>query len=377
MNTDLHTLDDLRAALAYPDPPALSDPDAIIARGRRQRLTRRLSVTGGGLLATIASVATVAALATNPGNPPGAPPFAGPDLRPAGAAPVPVLVAAVSRPVAAAPERFDPRVRTLSVGWVPAGLTNETAETTVDSQMYAGFDETYGRSGDGTTRDNGLVVTVLAKGRPVGDLPDGALGLPRDWVAHPTDPINGAPAQCLADPLVSGSCSALLWQYAPGAWARVSYAGGQAATAAGAAAVARAVAESVTLTEGDPVRLPFTVSGALASAPVERTLAIVYHAGHTGPRGEAWVASATYTGGLTVEVFFSPADPSGRIDKDSPANTTVGGQPAWLSPDHRELVVWNVFGTRVSLSYEHDGNPRTAFHDVHVLASSGDPRTWA
>jgi hypothetical protein len=66
--------------------------------------------------------------------------------------------------VAEAPERFDPRVRTLSVGWVPAGLTNETAEITPDYQMYAGFDETYGRSDDGSTRDHGLVVTVLAKG---------------------------------------------------------------------------------------------------------------------------------------------------------------------------------------------------------------------
>jgi hypothetical protein len=136
------------------------------------------------------------------------------------------------------------------------------------------------------------------------------------------------------------------------------------------------VAESVALTESEPVRLPFTLSGALASAPVERTLAIVYHPGRTGPRGEAWVASATFAGGPTVEVFYKPADPSGRIERDSPPNTTVGGRPAWLGQQGRDLVVWDVSGTRVSLSYEQPGDPRSAFSDVHVLASPADPRSW-
>jgi hypothetical protein len=217
---------------------------------------------------------------------------------------------------------------------------------------------------------------VLAKGRPVDDLPDGALGLPVQWVARSTDPINGAPAQCLTDPGHPDSCPALLWQYAPGAWARVSYAGSQGATPAEEAAVVRRVAESVALMEGEPVRLPFTLSGALGSAPVERTLAIVYHPGRTGPRGEAWVASATLAGGPTVEVFYKPADPSGRIERDSPANTTVGGQPAWLSPEGRDLVVWNVSGTRVSVSYETRADPRSAFGDVHVLAAPADPQNW-
>jgi hypothetical protein len=374
----VNTIDELRAALNYPPSQAAPDTAAIIARGRRQRVARR-AVLGTGLaaVATIAAVATVAA--TSPtGHAP-----RGQDSP--GAVPNPILVAA-NTSTAAAPTRFDPLVRTLHVGWLPGGLKDQQAEVTTWSQSYGAKDEAYVNGG----RDIGLVVDVLAKGRPVGDFSNGALGLPLDAVPHATEPINGRPAECLSDPSVPGSCAALRWQYAPGAWARVSYAGSAGQSAAAAAAVARKVAESVSLTSGEPVRMPFTISGKIGSMHPARTLVDIYENGATGLNGERWFASIelvenekdlqgsdTLRRSVLVEVIQRPSDPSGRIERDDKPNTTVDGYPAWLRPDGGALVVWGVHKTRADVEYQNrPGNAKAAYTDVHVLPKPDDPAAW-
>jgi hypothetical protein len=381
----VRTVDDLREALHYAAASAPPDPGAIIARARRQRATRRTIVATSTAAVLGVAVALIAA------RPPSLTPApyttdAGPPSL-AGAAPDPALVAAASSVDAAieAPTKFDPLTRTLHLGWIPSGLREQTASTSTTEQMYGAKDETW-RDGGG---DRGLVVTVLARGRPLSDFTSGALGLPMDAVARPTDPVNGHRAWCLSDPRVPGSCPALRWQYAEGAWARVSYAGSAGPTPERAAAVARRVAESMSLSAGEPVRMPFRIDGPLARMRVAGTTVHVQKPGTTGRLGERWSASldlvdrdSDLTGGdgpryLDIGALFKQGDPSGRIERDNPPNTTVAGHPAWLQADGRALVVWGVSDTRTSVEYTNrPGSARDAFGHVRLLRHPDDPADW-
>jgi hypothetical protein len=385
----MRTVDDLRTALRVPAEAAHPDAGAIIRRARRRRATRR-AVAGGSALAVVTALAVTAALVPRPPAPPEAgprPPTGSGGSGAVGAAPDPVLVAALARfdPPVEAPSRFDPLVRTLHVGWIPPGLGSQSAGTSPWEQTYAGFDRTYVNGGP----DVGLVVTILARGRPLGDLSDGALGLPLDAVARPTDPIHGRPAECLSDPLVPGSCSALRWRYAPDAWARVSYAGTAGPTPAEAAAVARRVAESVSLTGGDPVRMPFAIEGRLASMRVGTTHVSVSERASPGLDDERWSASVylvddyedlrRFAGAraLGIGVRSAFGDPSGRIGRDGRPNTTVDGHPAHLGDDGRSLVIWGVNRTRVSVDFiDRPGRALVAYRDVRLVETPNDPTDW-
>ncbi|GAA1867482.1 hypothetical protein [Asanoa iriomotensis] len=364
----MNTIEDLRNALDYAGPAASPDVGAIIARGRRRRRARRYAAAGG-VAAVVAALVAVNPLDTGPG--------VHPDIELNGSPPDPVLVAAMTTDASDAPERFDPLVRTLHVGWVPAGLKDEQAEIGTTEQSFAGFDVGWA---DGGT-DLGLVVTVLARGRPVTDFAGGALGLPMDAKERSTDDVNGRPAVCLTDPAVRGSCSALRWEYAPGAWARVSYAGSSGRTPAAAAAVARKVAESVRLTAGEPIRLPFTLTGATAELYPARSLVRV------SADGKLWgadlclvdtAAEADRPSGerrqLVVGVDKN-ADPGSRLGRDDAPNTIVDGHDARRSAT--SLVVWNVSGTRVFSEFQNlDGDPAAAYDDLDVLADPADPARW-
>ena len=370
----MKTVDDLREALDYPFDAPAPDPAAIIAGGRRRRAARRALVGSG-----VAGAVAVAVLANGaPSRHDGRP-----DLT--DGAPNPVLVAATAPLTRTAPDRFDPLTRTLNIGWIPAGLIDQQAEITPWSQTYSGFDASHVNGGP----DVGLVVEVLAKGRPVSDLSDGALGLPLLAVSHPTEPVNGQPAECLSAPEAPRSCPAIRWQYAPGSWARVSYAGSVGTAPETADAVARRVAESVSLTAGEPVRLPFTLTGAPAAMKAARTRVDIYQSGSTGINGERWSASIDLVTSdsdlqnsgdpsrLSIETMQRPDDPSGRIGRDNAPNTTAAGHPAWRQNDGGALVVWGINGTRTVVEYRnHPGDAETMFADVHVLPTPDDPAHW-
>lgn len=391
----MNTTDDLRAALRYPSAPTTPDTAEMIAKARRQRANRR-ALAGSGVVAVAVAATLVVVNALAPAGGPGSgPPIAGespslgsdPETPPlVGGAPNTVLVAAAAPLAPEAPARFDPLRRTLHVGWIPTGLSGQQAEITPWQQSFAAKDDDYVNGGP----DIGLVVTVLAKGRPVTDLPSGALGLPREAVAQPTKSVNGGEAQCLTDPYVAGSCSAILWRYAPDGWARVSYAGSAGPTPEQAAAVARRVAESVTVTmRGDRVRLPFGFVGGLAGMTAASSLVNVQHAGTTGIHGESWTArveliphgTAVQPGngpqGLLVEAMFKPGDPTGRIERDGAPNTTVHGHPAWLRGDGQALIVWGESNTRATVSFTDGGGDALAAYDqVRLLADPSDPASW-
>jgi hypothetical protein len=391
----VNTIDDLRAALDHPSTSAVPDTATIIAAGRRQRARRRtLAGTSVGMVAAVAALAVAAGTSPTGGptggkNPPGNA-AAGSD--PAGVAPNPVLVAAVTSTGTQAvrvPERFDPLARTLHIGWLPEHLKGQSAEITPGKQMFGAFDTTYVNGGP----DVGLVVTVLAKGRPLTDLSGGALGMPLDAVAIPTEPINGRPAECLSDPQVPASCSALQWQYAPGAWARVSYAGSAGKTPAAAATVARKVAESVSLTAGEPVRLPFKLDGRLARLHPARSFVRVYEPGTTGILGERWNASIDLVDkvsdlqesqpgllrSVSVDVTQRPDDASGRVEKDDlfRPNTTIDGHQAWQQQDGRALVVWGASNCRIAVEYRNrPGDAKATYADLRLLPKPDNPADW-
>ncbi|MEV6967451.1 hypothetical protein AB0M47_20335 [Hamadaea sp. NPDC051192] len=374
----MKTTDDLRAALSYASPSSTPDTIGMIAKGRRIRAARR-AVAGFAAVTVAAAVGLFTALQPGSGPDQPVPPVAG-------GAPNPVLVAAYSSMATEAPVKFDPLRRTLNVGWIPAGLGAQYAEITPWEQTFGGHDAAYVNGGP----DIGLVVTVLARKRPVTDFSDGALGLPRFAVAKPTEPVNGAAAECLTDPKVPGSCPAIRWQYAPDAWARVSYAGSAGATPAQAAAVARRVAESVTLTKDQTVRMPFTLSGKLAGMTVTRTSTQIYST--AGNHGEAWSATVQLAPagtvvkptddllqvGLFVDVMLVPGDPSGRIkDRDGQPNTTVNGHPAWRAADGTAVIVFGASGTRSAVGYpDGHGDATAAYADVALLAHPADPSAW-
>ncbi|MCP2323958.1 hypothetical protein HDA40_002465 [Hamadaea flava] len=374
----MKTTDDLRAALSYQSPSSTPDTIGMIAKGRRIRAARR-AVAGVAAVTVAAGVGLFTALQPGSGPDQPVPPIAG-------GPPNPVLVAAISSTATEAPVQFDPLRRTLNVGWIPAGLGGQHADITPWQQTFGGHDAAYVNGGP----DIGLVVTVLAKNRPLTDFSGGALGLPSSAVAKPTEPVNGGAAECLTDPQVPGSCSAIRWQYAPDAWARVSYAGSAGATPAQAAAVARRVAESVTLTKDQAVRMPFTLTGKLAGMTVTRTSTNIYST--PGFHGEAWSADVQlapagtvvkpdddlYQIGLIVDVMFVPGDPSGRIkDRDGEPNTTVNGHPAWRAADGTAVIVFGASDTRSVVEYPgHHGDATTAYADVVLLAHPADPADW-
>ncbi|SNT53427.1 hypothetical protein SAMN05421812_108256 [Asanoa hainanensis] len=367
----MNTIEDLRAALDYPDPPAKPDTRAIIARGRRRRVVRRAAV-GGGLAVVVAGVVAVNALGGTPAPPPVL----------VGSAPDPALVTASTTAVAEAPERFDPLTRTLHVGWIPAGLTGQGAEISVTQQSFGGRDKEFADGG----RDYGLSVMLLAKGRPPTDFM-GGLGMPRESVESETDDVNGKPAVCLSDPEVRGSCAALQWEYAPGAWARVGYSGSAGPTPEAAAAVARRVAESVRFTAGEPVRLPFTIGGSTAELPAARTQVSIFAPAYQQEGGEVWNADLCLAPsprdversvGDTRQLCLGASKAVGtgaRLPDDPEPNATVDGHDARIVD--MQLIVWNVSGIRVDTTYsDWDVNPRYAYEDLRVAEDPADPADW-
>jgi hypothetical protein len=155
-----------------------------------------------------------------------------------------------------------------------------------------------------------------------------------------------------------------------------------------AAARTTSVAESVYLGAPEPVRLPLTLSGAVAGMRVDRTLVRVYKDGLGGHSGERWSADITLSDPgdpgpgiaspqLAIGVLSKPDDPSGRTYRDTAPNTTVDGLPALLGPSRTALVVWGVSGTRVYVKYQaRPGDALAAYADVHVVASPADPAGW-
>ena len=385
------TIDDLRQALNYASAPAQPDTAGIIARGRRQRRLRRTLTTSSVAVAVmLVSVAGAALVGTGPVSAPDAtsPPGESPPVRLAGAAPNPALVAGLSAaPPAEAPEHFDPLRRTLHVGWIPDGLPHESAEIEPYLQLYSA-----------TTADGkaGTVVIVLPKGRPLTAMPSGQLFMPlADHATFvDTEPVNGRAAQCVLAPQdptkppvpgLTPSCATIQWQYAPGAWARASYAAPPGTTVEQANAQIRQLAESVSLAAGDPVRLPFSLSSGHPGPIVARTL-VNTSGGGNGP----WYGGVSFVDtpadlermlgtGPQINIEAYRVDPNadpGHMALYQP-NSTVDGHPAWRAGDGRAVIVFLETDLRLMFEYfERPGDAVTAVSAVHLVPTPDAVGTW-
>jgi hypothetical protein len=350
--------DDLRTLLDYPDQPAVPDVAAIIARGRRARTRRTVAMTSAVAAAVVAVV--VAAVASVPSGP--------------------SSLASAPR-MFEAPDRFDPLVHTLHVGWLPEGLDGSAYRSVEPtSQTYSAGDDSGVQNGP----DVGLVVTVLARGVGVEEILNGAPGLPRFPETRPAEPVNGGRAECISEPTVpGGTCTALRWEYAPDAWAQVSYAGSAGPTPAAAAAVTRRVAESVSLVVGDPVRLPFTLSGGLAAREVRGTGVAI--PGDLTADEDPWEVSLDLAPDaptdpeardVRVLVAWTPGGGTPGSDKYGEPNTVVDGHQARLDRDQwgNFLMVWGVNGTTVTIIDAPD--PLAAYAELGLLDEPADPAGW-
>jgi hypothetical protein len=351
----------LDEASAGPRPSPGIDLAAAVRRAESIRRRRRGVAVAASTLAVAAAVAAPVALRSP-------------------AAPRPTATSAPTSPPAAgtpsgparisAPTEFDPLIRRVRIGWLPSGLLDQQWELRRTGQQYAGR---------APGRDNGLLLTVLARGQRF-DPAEHGIGLPEQPREAPAEPIGGRPAFCIGEAGQPGSCEALRWEYAPGAYARVSYAGPLATSPASTAALLRRVAQSVTLVAGEPVRLPFQVD--LAGTGLRPTSTLVTIAGTGRPWSASLELSATPQPnpydfhGVLVEMLSTP----GRTDKDGPANTTVDGHSATLGQngDERSLAVYNVRGSRLLIDVTTPGkDPLALYPAVHPVAQPADPTGWA
>lgn len=390
----MRTVDDLRAALDYPSGPATADIAAIIRRGQRRRAVRLAGGTGLATVAAIVAVVVATSAFPNAAEPDiaGSDPsqdgssgesIGGAQAAPPGGVPNPLLVAAPGPPTEA-PEQFDPLMRTLHVGWIPEGLANGTLSIEPRLQTYSAFNQLSGA--DGSTF--GLELSVLARGRPVEDLPLGAAGIPMSGaVETPTDPIDGQPAVCLSDAGSPGTCRVIRWLYAPDAWGRVAYRGTSADTAVEVTAIVRRIAESVSLTAGEPLRLPFGLDGSLATMRVAQTIVAIYNA---GTPGQEWSAVAQLTGGSAEPAAAEPGNSTVLVtanhaandlgaDKQESPNTTVDGHPARLERDGNSgrIVVWGANRTRMTVELiNRPDDPLAMYRQLRLPAGYDDPANW-
>jgi hypothetical protein len=332
---------DIRALLerdAEDLPPSRVDPYRALVRARRIRRRRRWAGAGSAAAVLVAALVGGLLWAGRPGP-----------------------------PVPAAPARFDPLTSRIALGWTPAHLTHRTTEITRTEQ------DLFYREGDAPAGTAGLAVRFLAAGQPHGDL--GQVGLSPGATPRAAAPVRGRPAYCLVGGngttiVGAGACTGLRWEYAPGAWAQVSYhSADPAVTAAQASRIVRRVAEHATLSAHDAVRVPFRLTGAAAGLTVTRSLVDTGSPASaelqlTGPGNPAGVD-------LLVEVPGRPADLLG----DNPVNTTVDGHPASAQPGRATLTVYDVSGAAVRVSS--GGTDLTAtYHQVQVVPRPADPATW-
>lgn len=391
--------EDVRAVLdrAVPElPPSRVDPALAIRAGLRHRRRRALAVTGAAVAVPVVLAAAVLTAGrgglAGPARPgpltPAGPTSAGPtSAGPTPAGPTPATSAPATATgtgptgpaVRVAPRSFDPLRLTLAVGWHPAAFTDRTEQTGTDRQAVSFVPP-------GPVGGSGAYVSVLTARRTFGD--EHSFGMEGvEPIDRPTAPVRGGPAICLTD-----ACGSLRWQYAPGAWAWVSYSGGVGEDPAVVAATARRIAESVTLTDGRPVRMPFRITGATARLAVTSTLVQLHSAGRTGDLGEHWNVDLTLNtpgsrqppdtygepGGISLGVLDRPAAagvlPDGR---DAVANTTIGGLPAAVNAAGTNLVRWGVRGTRIYVEVnEGPWRARAVDADLRLVADPADTATW-
>jgi hypothetical protein len=296
-------------------PPARVDLDQAIAGGRRQRRRWAVTAAGSGLAIVLAAGAFVAAT-VSVNSRATTPPQARPTATGTAAGRTPAMPGA-------APSQFNPLTPYAEFGWLPGGYT-------VGSQ---------GAGPESTTRSVQMVAATANGSRQIQLMADAAgacTGSARTSLTCPFPDQSALEIRAFrAAPAVNGRSAywaqtlngdALVWQYAPDAWASLNVWGPLALQGADTSerAMLRRIAAGVRYGADPPVSYPFWIR-----LPAGWTVgdALYQH----GP-GDTWFGAGFQAGPannpLGADLVAGPGTAAGEC-KGTP-NTTLDGAPATL-----------------------------------------------
>ena len=357
MKTPDQLRSELRAAATERTPPA-PDVSRLIHRARRR--TRLRVVAGAVPVAAVIAVIALVAPGILPGHA---------TTGPAGRS---------GRPPNVVVGRFDPLTRMVRLGWTPPGLTVAQWETSPTSAAL--FAVPTG-STSALTDGKGLTVEVHARGVPF-DSGEGGIGIPEvpeGRTLQPAAPVDGGAARCLAPAGSTAPCTALRWEYGPGAYAEVAYAPADGSSPQQVAAVVRHVAETLVIAPDVKVTLPFRVTGPAAALTPVATLVSL----RTDPEF-VWStqlslssdpAHWTLYGSTGTTVTIGAERMTGtRFHRDAPPNTTVDHQPANVSPG--SLYAYGADHLRTDISAPSPWDVTDIFRHLVFVADPADRGTW-
>lgn len=258
-----------------------------------------------------------------------------------------------SVPAASAPERFDPLMRYVSLGWIPDEARMNRRSTVVNDGRFAtGVSEYIPDPAKGpmaSKRGASVSVSLYAVGAKAESEqpPDVRGGLDHDpgvpYQVAEAPPVNGKPAEWLTVP-GDPEFVMLRWRYAPDAWAEVNV----ARLSGDLYERAHRVATELRF-ETTPLRFPFHLTG--LSTELHPVSSSFEEGGLAGPwRGELSFRSAD--DGVDMRVAATPLRPGERNP-----NTTVDGHEAFHEKpvpggqQHAELlVVYDLSGLQAEIT---------------------------
>jgi hypothetical protein len=335
---DVHTM--LGRLADTEAPPPRIDIRQAINRGRRRRRLRVVKAAGSTLsLGAVVGVAV--ALAVPGGAPTGSTPGPGPS---ASASP------------ALAPARFNPVVPFASFGWLPAGYTpgggNAPGSADIGTQiedLSAGSDSPKALTVD-------LLVTAARACTDSGSEPvlKCPLGIGSSFSMRATSSapdVNGRPAYWAK----RSYSSALLWQYAPGAWSILAVPTNQwPLTPAGARMLIR-IAANVRYGNTTPLKFPFWT----ADLPPGWALSLTtFRVSPSGELSSLRLDLGPATAPQAVYLDVSPVTPGSACGPLAPpgfhlTHVTLDGTKATLMTGHgrSDLCASDVDGLAVGVDF--------------------------
>jgi len=221
-----------------------------------------------------------------------------------------VTIAGPAAQGAAAPDRLNPLVPYASFGWLPAGYTvgggngPQTSSTTRAVQLGAGS----GTGADWVSLEVTAVGACSTRGSsslPVLNCNYGTSSSGPTRAVSRAAAIHGRPAYWAAD---YGQGGSLIWEYAPGGWARLDLPSrAEGPPPASAHAMLQRIATSVRYGDTTAVKFPYWLTGVAASWPVAGT-SYTSPPGGSLPGTDLTLQSAA--GDYQVSLYIEPASSS-------------------------------------------------------------------
>ncbi|MEU6072566.1 hypothetical protein [Micromonospora sp. NPDC047074] len=346
-------------------PSAVLNIEQAMSTGRRQRWY------GRGAGAALAAVVLAVGAVTVPGLVAPDRPSA-PSLEMVGAlAPLEPFTGQVPSPgssrIPAVLEMVDPTVQYVRFGWLPSGLNGVQYQVGL---LLSGPGVSLIGHAAGSPQPNswgGVAVSLYPKGvTPSAPQVIGIDGRAPTVSTVPAPQVRGAAATFTQYDVEGTDQLCLRWQYAPDGWAEVRVA--PWASGQDAREIALHVAQKLTLSTTERVRMPVQVTG----VPQNLRPILTDVGGPLTSDGTRWHAGVTYSAepptanpgsqrAKTLDVTFSPyfkmtdkirTELNGKLPPQP--NTTVDGHQAYFTPGGgpdwlESLTVYDVHGLTVSI----------------------------